>query len=78
MSSLKVTLSTLALATVLAQAPMQTAKADGGATAVAVGAYLMVDYAVGRKCRIHHWPLNIIKKVAYGVHGKRICKYKRR
>ncbi|MDZ4791404.1 MAG: hypothetical protein SGJ17_09395 [Hyphomicrobiales bacterium] len=78
MSFLKVTFSTFALAAVLTQAPMQSAKADGGATAVAVGAYLVVDYAVGRKCHMHKWPLNIIKKVAYGIHGKRICKYKHR
>ncbi len=76
MTALKMTLPALAIAAVLSAAPVQTAKADGGATAVAVGAYLVVDYAIGRKCRIHHWPFNIIKKVAYGVHGKRVCKYK--
>ncbi len=76
MTAFKMTLPALALAAVLAQAPMQTAKADGGATAIAVGAYLIVDYAVGRECRIHHWPFNIIKKVAYRLHGKRVCKYR--
>ena len=44
-------------------APVNQAKADGGATAVIVGGYLVTDYVVGRKCNIRHWPFNIVKKV---------------
>jgi outer membrane scaffolding protein for murein synthesis (MipA/OmpV family) len=77
MNAVKLTVPAIALAALLAQAPAQQAKADGG-VAIGVGAYLVVDYVVGRKCHMHKWPFNIVKKVAYGVHGKRVCKYKRR
>lgn len=64
----------VALAISLAAVPVDRAKADGGAVAVGVGAYLVVDYLVGRKCEMHVWPLNIIKKTAYELKGKPACK----
>jgi len=70
-------LAGLALAVVLAAAPVDRAKADGGAVAIGVGAYLVVDYIVGEKCAMHVWPFNIIKKTAYTLKGKPVCKYYR-
>lgn len=64
------------LAALLMCAPTHTAKADGGVI-IGVGVYLVGDYIVGRKCRMHHWPLNIVTKVAYGLHGRRVCRYHR-
>ncbi len=69
-------LALVVLAAALAIAPAQQAKADGGVTAVVVGAYLIGDYVVGRKCRIHLWPFNIVTKVAHAVHGRHICRYR--
>ncbi|MDX2263752.1 MAG: hypothetical protein NW215_02105 [Hyphomicrobiales bacterium] len=77
MKIVKSGLGAAALAAVLAYAPATPAKADGGATAVGVGAYLVVDYVVGRKCHMHYWPFNIVKKIAYGVKHKRVCKYRK-
>ena len=51
------------IAGLIVTTPVKQAKADGGATAVIVGGYLVTDYVVGRKCHIRHWPFNIIKKV---------------
>ena len=77
MRFLQVKLVGATLAATLALAPTQEAKADGGAL-VGVGVYLVGDYAVGRKCRMRHWPFNIVTKVAYGLHGKRVCRYYRK
>ena len=59
----------------IAVTPIKPAKADGGATAVIVGGYLVTDYVVGRKCHIRHWPFNIIKKV---TRKKRCHRYRKR
>jgi len=67
----------LALAVSLTVAPVDRAKADGGAVAIGVGAYLVVDYLVGEKCEMHKWPFNIIKKTAYKLKGKPVCKHYR-
>lgn len=64
------------LAALVAIAPVHQAKADGGVL-IGVGVYLAADYVVGRKCQMHSWPVNMITKVAYGLHGKRVCRYKR-
>jgi len=69
-------LAGVALATVLTLAPVREARADGGVL-IGVGVYLVGDYIVGRKCRMHHWPLNIPTKIVYGLHGKRVCRYHR-
>lgn len=71
-------LAGLALAGMLIAAPADKAKADGGAVAVGVGAYLVVDYLVGRECDMHVWPFNIVKKVVYKIKGRRVCKVYRR
>jgi len=65
-----------ACAAMLTLAPMHQAKADGGVL-IGVGIYLAADYVVGRKCMMRDWPLNIVTKVAYGLHGKRVCRYHR-
>ncbi len=67
----------VALAVALAAAPVDRAKADGGAVAIGVGAYLVADYLVGRKCETHVWPFNIIQKAAYTIKGKPVCKHYR-
>lgn len=64
------------LAAALFLAPTPQAKADGGVV-IGVGAYLVGDYVVGRKCRMRAWPLNIVKTVAYGLSGRRACRYRR-
>ncbi len=76
MRALHTTLAAAALAAAVAVAPVKDAKADGGVV-VGVGAYLVVDYVVGRKCHMHHWPFNLAKKVIHGLHGKPVCRYKR-
>jgi len=75
MKQIHLVLAGAALATMLAVAPAREAKADGGAVAIGVGAYLVLDFIVGEKCHMRKWPFNIIKKVGYGLHGKRVCKY---
>ena len=55
-----------------------TAKADGGAILIGVGVYLAGDYVVGHTCRMRHWPFNVVRKVYYGLHGKRLCHYRYR
>ena len=76
MKLLSAGLAGTALAAVLAMAPVHQAKADGGVL-IGIGIYLGADYIVGRKCRMHSWPVNMITKVAYGLHGKHVCRYKR-
>ncbi len=67
----------LTLGLLVAFAPVDRAKADGGVVAASVGAYLIVDYVVGRKCELHVWPFNIIQKTAHKLRGQRVCKYYR-
>ena len=68
-----------ALAVSLAAAPVDRAKADGGAAvAIGVGAYLVVDYIVGEKCQMYKWPFNMIKKTAYKIKGKPVCEHYRK
>lgn len=77
---MKLTLTTFAALTVAAMvtiAPAQKAKADGGAVAIGVGVYLVGDYVVGRTCHMRDWPFNVIRKVYYGLQGKRVCRYHR-
>jgi hypothetical protein len=76
MKLLSASLAGVALAAMLSVTPIDSAKADGGVL-IGVGIYLGADYIVGRKCRMHSWPVNMITKVAYGLHGKRVCRYKR-
>jgi len=57
--------------------PAHKAMADGG-TVVGVGAYLVGDYVVGRKCRAQAWPLNIATGIVRTVQGKTFCRTYRR
>jgi len=77
MKKLLTGLGGIALAISLAVTPADRAKADGGAVAIGVGVYLVADYLVGRKCEMHVWPFNIIKKSAYKLKGKPVCKHYR-
>jgi hypothetical protein len=63
---------TLAVATLSAAVPAHRATADTG-TVVGVGAYLVGDYVVGRKCGRQVWPLNIVNGVVRTVQGKTFC-----
>src|SRR5262245_10789055 len=54
----------------------QTAKADGGAILIGVGVYLAGDYVVGHTCQMRDWPFNVVRKVYYGLQGKRLCRYR--
>jgi hypothetical protein len=56
----------------------RTAKADGGAILVGVGVYLAGDYVVGHTCQMRDWPFNVVRKVYYGLQGKRLCRYRYR
>jgi hypothetical protein len=56
----------------------QTAKADGGAILIGVGVYLAGDYVVGHTCQMRDWPFNVVRKVYYGLQGKRLCRYRYR
>jgi hypothetical protein len=49
------------------------AKADGGAVAVGVAAYLVVDAVVGQQCHINTWPINMIRSVVDQIHGRPGC-----
>jgi hypothetical protein len=77
---MKPTLTTLLALTVAALVmigPVQKAKADGGAVLIGVGVYLVGDYVVGRTCHMRDWPFNVVRKVYYGLQGKRVCRYHR-
>jgi len=65
-------LSALAVSAMLAGAPTE-AKADGGAVVVGVGAYLLVDAIVGKKCHRREWPFNIVRKIGDELHGRPGC-----
>ena len=67
----------LVAAATFAVIPAHKAMADGG-TVVGVGAYLVGDYVVGRKCGSQVWPLNIATGVVRTVQGKTFCKTYRR
>ncbi len=64
----------VALSAALRAGAPRDARADGGAVAVGVAAYLVTDYVVGRECRMRTWPFNIIHKVGRVLHGKPACR----
>jgi hypothetical protein len=70
-------LAALALTAVITTGHTTEAKADGGAIAIGVGAYLLVDALVGRHCHRHEWPFNIVRKVGDELHGHRGCRHHR-
>jgi hypothetical protein len=63
----------LAMTAMMTAGPTNEAKADGGAVAIGVGAYLLVDALVGRRCERHDWPFNIPAKIVDELHGKPAC-----
>jgi hypothetical protein len=74
------TVAALAMAATVAAVPAHRAMAENG-TAIGVGAYLVGDYVVGRKCGRQIWPLNIVNGVVRTVQGKTFCttyRYRRR
>ena len=74
MRQLVCSIATFLIAGLIVATPMKQAKADGGATAaVIVGAYLVTDYFVGRKCGYRDWPFNIVNKFT----GTKPCRYPR-
>ena len=73
MHKLTTAMAGLALFGVMAAGPATEAKADGGAIAIGVGAYLVVDALVGRHCHRDEWPLNLVGKLADEIHGRRGC-----
>jgi hypothetical protein len=77
MSRILTTLAALSLSLALTAGASTQARADGGATAIGVGAYLLVDAIVGRHCDRHEWPFNIIRKVGDELHGHRGCHHHR-
>ncbi len=73
MKKILTSVAALALAAVVTAGPTTSAKADGGAVIIGVGAYLLVDALVGRHCERHEWPFNIFRKVADELHGRPGC-----
>jgi hypothetical protein len=57
---------------VMAGAPRE-AKADGGAIAIGVTAYLVTDAIIGTECHIRKWPFNLVHKVANELSGRPGC-----
>ena len=73
MKVLTTTAAALAMTAIMTAGPSNEAKADGGAVAIGIGAYLIVDAIVGRKCQRHDWPFNIPAKIVDRIHGKPSC-----
>jgi len=73
MKTLSTAAAALALSAMMTIGSPSEAKADGGAVAIGVGAYLIVDAIVGRKCHRHDWPFNTIAKIADEIHGREGC-----
>ena len=73
MKKIFTTLAALSLSVALTAGPSTQAKADGGAVAIGVGVYLLADAIVGRHCRRHEWPFNIIRKIGDELHHRDRC-----
>lgn len=69
-------LSALALAGAMTLGTPNEAKADGGVL-IGVGAYLLVDAIVGKKCDRREWPFNIVRKIGDELHGRPGCYHRR-
>ena len=78
MKPISTALAALTLTAIVAAAPAETAKADGGVVIIGVGVYLVGDYVVGRTCHMRDWPFNVVRKVYYGLQGKRVCNHRYR
>ncbi len=75
MKKILASVAAVALAAVLTAGPSTPAKADGGAIAIGIGAYLLMDALVGRHCEVNEWPFNLIRTVGEGLHGRNSCRY---
>jgi hypothetical protein len=73
MKTLMTAAAAIAMTAMMAAGPNTEAKADGGAIAIGVGAYLLVDAIVGRKCHREEWPFNTLAKIADELHGRDGC-----
>lgn len=73
MKTLTTAAAALAMTAMMAAAPNTEAKADGGAIAIGVGAYLIVDAIVGHECGRQEWPFNTIAKIADELRGRQGC-----
>lgn len=73
MKTISTAMAALAMSAIMTAGTPGEAKADGGAVAIGVGAYLVVDAIVGRKCHRHDWPFNTIRKIADEIHGRQGC-----
>ncbi len=73
MKKITTAMAALAVSAMMSLGTTDEAKADGGAIAIGVGAYLITDAIVGRKCHRQDWPFNIIAKIADEIHGQQGC-----
>lgn len=73
MKTISTAFAALMMSAMMTAGSTTEAKADGGAIAIGVGAYLLTDAIVGRKCNRHEWPFNIIRKIADEIHGRTGC-----
>lgn len=73
MKTISTAVAALALSAMMMTGSPTEARADGGAIAIGVGAYLLTDAIVGRKCHRDDWPFNIIAKIADELHGRDGC-----
>jgi hypothetical protein len=64
MKRITAALAGLVLFGLLAAGPATPAKADGGAIAIGVGAFLLADAVVGHRCDHDDWPFNIVSELA--------------
>ena len=73
MKAISSAVAALALSAMITAGPTTQAKADGGAIAIGVGAYLLADAIVGCACHRRDWPFNIFAKIADEIHGYPGC-----
>ena len=64
----------IAVSVALMTGAPRDAKADGGAIAIGVTAYLVTDAIVGHECHLRTWPFNIIHKIGRELQGRPGCK----
>jgi hypothetical protein len=73
MRGITTAMAALAMTAMLTAGQTTEAKADGGAVAIGVGAYLITDAIVGKKCHRRDWPFNIVGKIADELNGRPGC-----
>lgn len=75
MKTISTAFAALVMTAMMSSGPANEAKADGGVV-LGVGAYLLADAIVGRKCGRDDWPFNFIAKIGDEIHGRRGCYYR--